>query len=87
MPSVFIGKIQAPEQVLPRTPFKIIWDIWYLGWPFKKTNILSMMTWDNEIINKMYPTRIWFIGKMTQIASISGIENDTIFTISVGWRD
>jgi len=87
MPIIWIGKITAPNKARVNIPFQISWDVWYLGWPFRKIKIFSRITWDCNSYEKEYFVRPWFIGRLKTTAPVPGINKDTIFLISVGWRD
>jgi len=87
MPKVWIGKVEVPNQVLPNVPFDIYWRDWFLVWPFKEYRIISKISREGDIVDYSYKLKHWwFWGSRAHIATEwNGIEDDTDYTIEVGY--
>ena len=61
MPLILIGKVEAPNEVLPNVNFFIYWNTWFIKWPWTK---LKLFTKINNIRFEKIIDSLWFIGKI-----------------------
>ena len=84
MPMIWIGKVEAPENVLPNVNFNIKWRTWFIKWPWTKFILLTKIEEDKEY--HVIDTRFFF-GVVSRYKVINGIINNTKYLISSGYKD
>ena len=90
MPIVWIGKVEAPESVLPNVPFDIVYREWFIVWPFKKYRIISRLTKlsDGDVVDCSYDLQHWwFWGFHNHIPTEwNGLTENEVYKIEVGYE-
>jgi len=79
----FLGKVEAPNKVLPNVSFNIRWNVWYICIPFIKFNITEILDRDINIYNKINNILpIFFIGRIKTIIRDS-IDEDKHYKLEI----
>jgi len=81
----WIGKVEAPNKVLPNVPFKIKFRSWYITIPFIRFKKYSKIQLNGHNWRDEYEVFPWFfIGWDNYTFDCYGIDKDTQGIIEVG---